>query len=122
MRPSVAHLRFTHQFDHTADLSDNQVGIVAVCHVDDYRDDIIRKHEKTRPVKEDDRTRLVDALSANTGPIFLTYQEEEGIDGIVAELMKGEPVCDFVADDGIHTPLRKPVPAIENCGNTHSHQ
>lgn len=80
----------------------SQVGIVAVCHVDDYRDDIIRKHEKTRPVKEDDRTRLVDALSANTGPIFLTYKEQAGIDALVESIMGGEaPVCDFVADDGI---------------------
>ena len=62
----------------------SQIGIVAVCHVDDYRDDIIRKHEKTRPVKEDDRTKLVNTLSANTGPIFLTYKEDDSIDSIVA--------------------------------------
>jgi uncharacterized protein (DUF1015 family) len=79
----------------------SQVGVVAVCHVDDYRDDIIRKHEKTRPVKEDDRTRLVDSLSANTGPIFLTYREDGQIDGLVESIMEGAPVCDFVADDGI---------------------
>ena len=80
----------------------SQIGLVAVCHVDDYRDDIIRKHEKTRPVKEDDRTRLVDALSANTGPIFLTYREDAAIDSLVDAITTGEaPVCDFVADDGI---------------------
>ncbi|MGI9244693.1 MAG: DUF1015 domain-containing protein [Verrucomicrobiales bacterium] len=80
----------------------SQVGIVAVCHVDDYRDDIIRKHEKTRPVKEDDRTRLVDALGANTGPIFLTYKEDAAVDALVDSITAGEaPVCDFVADDGI---------------------
>lgn len=79
----------------------SQVGIVAVCHVDDYRDNVIRKHEKTRPVKEDDRTRLVDALSANTGPIFLTYKEDPDVDALVAGLMAETPVCDFVADDGI---------------------
>ena len=79
----------------------SQVGLVAVCHVDDYRDNIIRKHEKTRPVKEDDRTRLVDTLSANTGPIFLTYKEDASIDSLVDSIMEGEPVCDFVADDGI---------------------
>ena len=88
----------------------SQVGIVAVCHVDDYRDDIIRKHEKTRPVKEDDRTRLVDALSANTGPIFLTYKEDKAVDGLVESIVASEaPVCDFVADDGIgHTLWRVP--------------
>ena len=80
----------------------SQIGIVAVCHVDDYRDDIIRKHEKTRPVKEDDRTRLVDALSANTGPIFLTYKEDAKIDALVDSIVAGDaPVYDFVADDGI---------------------
>ena len=79
-----------------------QVGIVAVCHVDDYRDDLIRKHEKTRPVKEDDRTRLVDALGANTGPIFLTYREDQVIDSLVESITREHaPVCDFVADDGI---------------------
>jgi len=79
----------------------SQVGIVALCHVDDYRDDVIRKHEKTRPVKEDDRTRLVDALSANTGPIFLTYKENAEVDALVDSIVGEEPVCDFVADDGI---------------------
>ena len=44
-----------------------QTGITLVCHIDDYGNDIIRKHEKTRPVKENDRTRLVDTLSANPG-------------------------------------------------------
>ena len=47
-----------------------QTGIAAVCHIDDYENDIIRKHEKTRRDKEDDRTRLIDALSADTGPGF----------------------------------------------------
>ncbi len=56
-----------------------QTGLVAVCHIEDYENDIIRKHEKTRKVKEDDRTRLVDALSANTGPIFLTYRDHAGV-------------------------------------------
>ena len=80
----------------------SQVGVVAVCHVDDYRDDLIRKHEKTRPVKENDRTRLVDTLGANTGPIFLTYKDHEAVDSLVESIMANEtPVCDFVADDGI---------------------
>jgi uncharacterized protein (DUF1015 family) len=78
-----------------------QTGIVAVCHVDDYRDDIIRKHEKTRKVKEDDRTRLVDMLGANTGPIFLTYRGVPEVDALVDAALKSTPVCDFVADDGV---------------------
>ena len=79
-----------------------QTGIVAACHIDDYGSDIIKKHEKTRKVKEDDRTRLVDALSAHTGPIFLTYKDQAGINEKVAAILAGEkPVFDFTAPDGI---------------------
>ncbi|MCA1963856.1 MAG: DUF1015 domain-containing protein, partial [Prosthecobacter sp.] len=52
--------------------SHSQTGLVGVCHTEDYEKDVIKKHEKTRQDKEDDRTRLVDTLGANTGPIFLT--------------------------------------------------
>jgi uncharacterized protein (DUF1015 family) len=79
-----------------------QTGIIAACHIDDYGNDIIKKHEKTRKVKEDDRTRLVDALSAHTGPIFLTYKDEAEInDKVSAILAKEKPVFDFTAPDGI---------------------
>jgi uncharacterized protein (DUF1015 family) len=79
-----------------------QTGIIAACHIDDYGNDIIKKHEKTRKVKEDDRTRLVDALSAHTGPIFLTYKDEEGINEKVSTILAREkPVFDFTAPDGI---------------------
>lgn len=73
-----------------------QTGITLACHIDDYGDNIIRKHEKTRPVKEDDRTKLVDTLSAHTGPIFLTYKDQAAIDAMVDSVMKGEPVYDIV--------------------------
>ena len=52
-----------------------QYGLVAVCSIEDYDSEIIKKHEKTRKDKEDDRTRLIDTLSANTGPVFLTYRD-----------------------------------------------
>jgi uncharacterized protein (DUF1015 family) len=79
-----------------------QTGLIAACHIDDYGADIIKKHEKTRKVKEDDRTRLVDALSAHTGPIFLTYKDRSDVDARVAEILAGEkPVFDFTAPDGI---------------------
>ena len=78
-----------------------QTGIIAACHIDDYGNDIIKKHEKTRKVKEDDRTRLVDALSAHTGPIFLTYEDRPGIDGIVTRTLAEPPVFAFTAPDGI---------------------
>lgn len=91
--------------DHT------QTGIAALCHIDDYRDNIILKHEKTRPVKEDDRTRLVDTLSANTGPIFLTYRDETAVNALVEESLKTEPVCQFTAPDGIGHALWRVVDA-----------
>ena len=79
-----------------------QTGLIAACHIDDYGSDVIKKHEKTRKVKEDDRTRLVDALSAHTGPIFLTYKDQPGINERVAAILASEqPVNDFIAPDGI---------------------
>ena len=69
-----------------------QQGIVAVCHVDDYENNLIKKHEKTRPDKENDRTRLTSDLSANSGPVFLTYQDQESINQMVAEVVKSAPI------------------------------
>ena len=86
----------------------SQTGITAVCHIDDYAEDIIRKHEKTRKVKEDDRTRVVDTLSANPGPVFLTYKDEEKIDAFVADWSAShEPEVDFTDETGVrHTAWR----------------
>ncbi len=86
----------------------SQVGVVAVVHIDDYRDDIIRKHEKTRPAKEDDRTRLASTLGAHLGPVFLTYKEQGAIDEAVREVMgaRGADI-DFVSPDGVGHSLWK---------------
>ncbi len=78
-----------------------QTGIALACHIDDYGDNKIRKHEKTRQVKEDDRTRLVDSLSAHTGPIFLTYKDRSAIDAKVAEIQEGAPVYDIVDERNV---------------------
>ncbi len=78
-----------------------QTGVTAVFHVDDYNNDIIKKHEKTRPDKEDDRTRITHELSANPEPVFLTYKDSTEIDALVAEAAKGAPLYDFTAPDGI---------------------
>jgi uncharacterized protein (DUF1015 family) len=88
--------------DHT------QVGLAAVCHIDDYENDLIKKHEKTRKEKEDDRTTLISTLSADTGPVFLTYRDDANIDALVAKIRTGEtPLYDFKAPDGIqHTVWR----------------
>ncbi|MDX9721494.1 MAG: DUF1015 family protein [Myxococcota bacterium] len=81
-----------------------QIGIVGCCHVQDYYDDIIKKHEKTRKDKEDDRTRHVVALNANSGPVFLTYRDVPAIDQAVAKDTAQAPLYDFTAPDGVqHT-------------------
>ena len=79
----------------------SQVGIVACASIDDYQNQIIKKHENTRADKEVDRISHVDALSAQTGPIFLAYRANETINAIVEKTMKLSPVNDFTADDGI---------------------
>jgi uncharacterized protein (DUF1015 family) len=78
-----------------------QTGLVAGASVDEYEADLIKKHEHTRPVKEDDRTRHIDALDHNTGPVFLTYKARTEIDQLVERLTSADPVYDFVAPDGI---------------------
>ena len=70
-----------------------QVGVVGCVHVDDYERDLIRKHEKTRPDKEDDRTRHVLALNANAEPVFLTYRQRPDIDALVARETAGRHRC-----------------------------
>jgi uncharacterized protein (DUF1015 family) len=84
-----------------------QTGLATVCHIDDYEQDIIKKHEKTRRDKEDDRTRLIDTLSADTGPVFLTYRDRPEIDALVKSILETEPLYDLVAPDGVrHTVWR----------------
>jgi uncharacterized protein (DUF1015 family) len=84
-----------------------QRGLVALCHVEDYDAELIKKHEKTRKDKEDDRTRLIDTLAANTGPIFLTYRDEAAVNALVAAKVREQPQHDFTAPDGIrHTVWR----------------
>jgi len=81
-----------------------QVGLVACCAVDEYDQDMIRKHERTRRDKEDDRTRHMMVLQAQTGPVFLTYRARPDIDSMTLETTMTKPLYDFTADDGIqHT-------------------
>ncbi|MFS8086450.1 MAG: DUF1015 domain-containing protein [Acidobacteriota bacterium] len=88
-----------------------QIGVVACCSVDDYDTDIIRKHERTRRDKEDDRTRHIMVLRAQTGPVFLTYRARPEIDSLIAGALSGNPpLYDFVANDDIrHTIWRGPA-------------
>ncbi len=81
-----------------------QIGLVAVASVADYNTNRIRKHEFTRPDKEDDRVRQIDALNAQTGPVFLTYRRNANVDAIIDAVVKGKPLYDLAADDGVqHT-------------------
>jgi uncharacterized protein (DUF1015 family) len=79
----------------------SQTGVVATVHVDDYENNVIRKHEKTRKDKEDDRTRHVLTLDANAEPVFLAYRPSAAINADVAAAVKPAPIYDFVADDGV---------------------
>ncbi len=84
-----------------------QVGLVCCCHVDDYADDLIRKHEKTRPAKEDDRTRHVLTLNAHAGPVFLSYRSDAELDTMISTAVQTQPLYDFTAPDGVqHTVWR----------------
>jgi len=82
-----------------------QVGITATFSVDDYDNNVILKHEKTRKEKEDDRTNHIITTKAQTGVVFLTYRDIPNVNEIVNNVIsKNEPIYDFVAPDGIsHT-------------------
>jgi uncharacterized protein (DUF1015 family) len=81
-----------------------QIGIVACCSIDEYDDGIIRKHERTRRDKEDDRTRHMLMLRAQTGPVFLTYRGRAEIDEQVSAAVTAAPLFDLTAADGVrHT-------------------
>ncbi|HEV2802501.1 MAG TPA: DUF1015 family protein [Pyrinomonadaceae bacterium] len=87
-----------------------QIGVAACCSVDEYDQDLIRKHERTRPDKEDDRTRHMLTLRAQTGVVFLTYRADRRIDALVGAVVAGRPLYDFRAPDGIrHTLWRAPA-------------
>lgn len=92
-----------------------QTGLVTVCHIDDYAENIIKKHEKTRPDKELDRTTLVDTLSANTGPIFLTYVGRSSIQTLADQHLKTHsPIFDVTAPDNVrHEVWRLPSATCE---------
>ena len=87
----------------------SQSGITALCHADDYNAGLIKKHEKTRPDKEDDRVRLNSALSAHIEPVFLAFDSTDEIRRLMDEAATTEPLFDFTAPDGVrHTLWRMP--------------
>ncbi|MBQ7529258.1 DUF1015 domain-containing protein [bacterium] len=84
-----------------------QTGIAATFSVDEYDNNTIKKHEKTRKAKEDDRTNHIITTKAQTGPVFLTYKARPEIDKIIEKILETEPIYNFTAADGIrHTAWR----------------
>lgn len=79
----------------------SQTGVVACCAIDDYLENVIKKHENTLEKKELDRIRHIDVLDAQTGPIFLTYRDSDAIDILVAAVKKTAPLYDFAGEDGV---------------------
>ncbi len=93
--------------DHT------QVGLAGCFSIDEYERDIIRKHEHTRRDKEDDRTRHLLELQAQTGPVFLTYRTRPTIDALVERVMAAPPLYDFAAVDGVQHTIWTIEPTVE---------
>ncbi|MGE5386957.1 MAG: DUF1015 domain-containing protein [Betaproteobacteria bacterium] len=84
-----------------------QTGLVAAASVADYDTNRIRKHEFTRPDKEDDRVRQIEALNAQTGPVLLAYPDSAEADALIADATRNAPVADVTADGGVrHTVWR----------------
>lgn len=81
-----------------------QVGLVAVASCEEYLQNIVKKHELTRPDKEDDRVRHIETLESQTGPVFLTYPAQPAVDRLVQAQTQKTPAVDFTASDGVrHT-------------------
>src|SRR5205085_4767881 len=79
----------------------SQVGLVAAASCEDYLNNIIKKHEFTRPDKEDDRVRHIETLNSQTGPVFLTYRASAKMDSLVTKKTSEKPEIDFTAKDGV---------------------
>ncbi len=79
-----------------------QTGLVACCSLDEYDNDIIRKHERTRKDKEDDRTRHMLTLRAQTGPVFATYKPHSSMNELASKTINNPPLFDFTAPDGVN--------------------
>ncbi|HYE33680.1 MAG TPA: DUF1015 family protein [Methylomirabilota bacterium] len=78
-----------------------QIGLVAVASCEDYIAERIKKHEFTRPDKEDDRVRHIETLNSQTGPVFLAYRATETLNALTKKMTSGAPAVDFVAPDGV---------------------
>jgi uncharacterized protein (DUF1015 family) len=92
----------------------SQTGVAGTYSLDEYGSDLIKKHERTRRDKEDDRTRHIVELRAQTGPVFLTYRPNASVREISQRMKAGDPLVDFEAVDGVrHTIWRAGPDAAE---------
>jgi uncharacterized protein (DUF1015 family) len=89
-----------------------QTGVAAAYSVDEYRRDLVKKHEKTRPDKENDRTRHITETRAQSGPVLLTYRRHAAVDAAVAAGLEGAPLYEFTAPDGIGHAIWRTEPAV----------
>jgi uncharacterized protein (DUF1015 family) len=89
-----------------------QTGVAAAFSVDEYRRDLVKKHEKTRPDKENDRTRHIIETRAQSGPVLLTYQRNAAVDAAVAAGLDAAPLYEFTAADGIGHAIWRTEPAV----------
>jgi len=92
----------------------SQVGLAGCFGVDDYDRGVIRKHEHTRRDKEDDRTRHLLALRAQTGPVFLTYRSRPAVDALISRAITAASLYDFTASDGVQHTMWKVDPFEEH--------
>jgi uncharacterized protein (DUF1015 family) len=91
-----------------------QTGIAGCFSIDEYDQDVIKKHERTRADKEDDRTRHMIALGAQTGPVFLTYRASARICALADRVTRGRPLIEFEAPDGISHTIWRAEPAARD--------
>jgi uncharacterized protein (DUF1015 family) len=89
-----------------------QTGVAAAFSVDEYRRDLVKKHEKTRPDKENDRTRHIIETRAQSGPVLLTYRRHAAVDAAVAAGLEAAPLYEFTAADGIGHAIWRTEPAV----------
>ena len=96
-----------------------QTGLFGCVSVAEYDDDTILKHENTRPVKEDDRTRHILTQRAHAEPVMLTYRDDEAVNRLINAVKQGAPLYDFTAEDGVRHTIWKaadPQPLVEAFG------
>lgn len=90
-----------------------QTGIFGCVSVKEYDDDTILKHEKTRPVKEDDRTRHILTMEAHAEPVMLTFRDDERVNALIDAVQESDPLYDFTAEDGVRHTLWRAEPTAE---------